>query len=126
MLELAVREGGDLDPLYCSAQPLERRQQNLPHLLAHHLNHPANAALLPRLLAAAAGRMGPGALRLLRLLCRALFRGDAYRGRARIARGAYAQASGNHAIPLRCPLKTSVLSACAVLSALYGVRACIM
>ena len=92
VLDLALTETGALDALYCSLRPLERRQQNLPHLLHHHLSHPANAPLLPQLLArAAASRSGAATLRLLRLLCAPLFQRDCYLARACIARGAYAQ-----------------------------------
>lgn len=90
VLELLLNEAGQLDPLYSSHQPLERRQQNIPHLLHHHLNHPSNAALGPPLLAAAA-RIGPAATRLLRLLCCSLFQPGLYSHRSRLARGAYAQ-----------------------------------
>ena len=89
---LAVTPEGNLDPLYCSAAPLERHMQNILHLLFHHLNHPANSALVPQLLERATA-LGPAAVRLLRLLCRRLFRGDLYTDRIRLARGAYAQAS---------------------------------
>ena len=67
------------------------RGPGLLRLLAAHLNHEANAALLPALRGAAA-RIGPGAERLLRLTCGALFPSDLYARRTRIARGAYAQA----------------------------------
>ncbi|CAL8469507.1 g9048 [Coccomyxa elongata] len=90
VLELLLNGAGQLDPLYCSHQPLERRQQNIPHLLHHHLNHPANATLAAPLLAAAA-RIGPAAVRLLRLLCSSLFQPALYSHRRRLARGAYAQ-----------------------------------
>ncbi|BDA44756.1 probable serine/threonine-protein kinase par-1 at C-terminar half [Coccomyxa sp. Obi] len=90
VLELLLNGAGQLDPLYCSHQPLERRQQNIPHLLHHHLNHPANAALAAPLLAAAA-RISPAAVRLLRLLCSSLFQPGLYSHRRRLARGAYAQ-----------------------------------
>jgi hypothetical protein len=90
VLELMIDEQGQLDPLYCSSQPLERRQQNIPHILHHHLNHPSNASLTAPLLAAAQ-RIGPPAARMLRLLCASLFQGSLYTQRRRLARGAYAQ-----------------------------------
>jgi hypothetical protein len=93
VLELALTQAGGLDGLYCALQPLERAQANLPHLLSAHLGHPANAPLLPALLArCAASCTGAAALRLLRLLCAPLFQGGLYAERGRIARGAYAQA----------------------------------
>lgn len=85
-------EHGQLDTLYCSAQPLERRQQNIPHILHHHLNHPSNAPIIAPLLAAATA-IGPSAARMLRLLCASLFQGHLYMQRRRLARGAYAQVS---------------------------------
>ena len=98
VLELLLNDAGQLDPLYSSHQPLERRQQNIPHLLHHHLNHPSNAALAAPLLASAA-RIGPAATRLLRLLCSSLFQPGLYSHRRRLARGAYAQVQPTH-LPL--------------------------
>ena len=90
MLVLLLGEGGRLDPGHSTPFPWEHRRLNAPFTLQRHLCHAANAGLLPRLLASEAGV--PGAARLLRLLCGALFRGDWYAARRRIsgAPGAYA------------------------------------
>ena len=54
--------------------------QNVPFLLAQHLAHEDNAALLPRLLPA----LGAPARRLLRALSTAFFRPHWYTARARM------------------------------------------
>lgn len=90
VLELLLTEHGQLDTAYCSLQPLEQRRQNVLYMLGHHLNHPANADVMAPLLARAA-KMGPPAVRLLRILCARLFWGDKYLQQKRIARGAYAE-----------------------------------
>jgi len=55
------------------------------------INSPcSNAGVVAPLLERARG-LGPGAPRLMRLLCRCLFNGGLYTQRSRIARGAYAQ-----------------------------------
>ncbi|KAK9831313.1 hypothetical protein WJX81_001162 [Elliptochloris bilobata] len=99
LLELLLAGPDALDAAYAppaaaaAERPPGSRGPGLPRLLAAHLNHEANAALLPALRAAAA-RIGPGAERLLRLTCRALFPAELYARRTRIARGAYAQVFG--------------------------------
>ena len=82
---------GQLDPAYCDQYPWERKLQNIPFILHHHLNHPENRDLLPRLLPALHA-LGSPAMRLLRTLCAAFFRPEWYSRRARISgvAGAYA------------------------------------
>jgi hypothetical protein len=88
VLELLISESGQLSPLYCSQTPHELHRQNIPTLLHHHLNHPDNAWLLPRLLEVA-HRQGPAAVLLLRLLAAPLFSRGLYTATQRIARGAF-------------------------------------
>ncbi len=90
VLELLLTEHGQLDAAYCCLQPLEQRRQNVLYMLGHHLNHPANAAVTAPLLERAA-KIGPPAVRLLRILCARLFSGEKYLQQKRIARGAYAE-----------------------------------
>jgi len=90
VLELLLTEHGQLDPAYCCLQPLEQRRQNVLYMLGHHLAHPSNAAITAPLLERAA-KIGPPAVRLLRILCARLFSGDKYLQQKRIARGAYAE-----------------------------------
>ena len=90
VLELLLTEHGQLDPAYCCLQPLEQRRQNVLYMLGHHLAHPSNAAITAPLLERAA-KIGPPAVRLLRILCAGLFSGDKYLQQKRIARGAYAE-----------------------------------
>jgi hypothetical protein len=88
---LILAPGGLLDPGYCDQYPWERQLANVPFVLHHHLNHPDNAPLLPRLLPRLAA-LGAPALRLARALCAAFFRPRWYAARARISgvAGAYA------------------------------------
>lgn len=82
---------GQLDWAYCDQYPWYRKLQNIPFVLHHHLNHPDNRPILPRLLAQLHD-LGPPALRLLRTLCSTFFRPAWYARRARISgvAGAYA------------------------------------
>ncbi|KAK3247711.1 hypothetical protein CYMTET_42796 [Cymbomonas tetramitiformis] len=83
---------GELEPLYCDQFPIEKRKHNIPFLLYLHVNHPANAGIIPELLARAQAQ-GSGAVRMLKLTCKALFQPNLYKQdhRERMARGAYAQ-----------------------------------
>lgn len=47
---LIFTEGGQLDRTYCDQYPWERKLQNIPFVLYHHLNHEDNRPLLPHLL----------------------------------------------------------------------------
>ncbi|KAL4458989.1 hypothetical protein ABPG75_013854 [Micractinium tetrahymenae] len=83
---LILTEAGELDRTYCDQYPWERKLQNIPFVLYHHLNHEDNRPLLPHLLPRLAGPgAGAPALRLLRVLCSAFFRPEWYCGRARIS-----------------------------------------
>jgi serine/threonine protein kinase len=90
ILALMVDTRGDLEALYCAQFPIEQRKHNVPFLLYLHLNHAANAALVPEL-HQRCRRLGAGAERLLKLCCAALFNPELYRQRQRVARGAFAQ-----------------------------------
>jgi hypothetical protein len=90
ILALMVDPRGDLETLYCAQFPIEQRKHNVPFLLYLHLNHTHNAALVPEL-HQRCRRLGAGAVRLLKLCCRALFNPELYRQRERVARGAFAQ-----------------------------------
>ena len=80
-----------MDPGYCDQYPWDRKLQNIPFVLHHHLNHRENRELLPRLLPALHA-LGAPAFRLLRTLCAAFFRSSWYTRRTRISgvAGAYA------------------------------------
>lgn len=88
---LILNPRGQLDQNYCDQYPWDRKLQNIPFILHHHLNHPDNRSLLPRLLPALHA-LGAPAVRLLRTLCAAFFRPSWYSRRVRISgvAGAYA------------------------------------
>ncbi len=81
---------GGLDTRYYDQLPLDRHLPNIAYVLAAHLNHPANATIVPPLYSVAQ-RMGHGAVPLLKLLVRGLFHKQLYGSRQRVARGAFAQ-----------------------------------
>lgn len=89
VVSLLLRPDGSLDPMYTDAERTERKAQNVPFILQHHLDHRSNAGVIAPLLEWSR-LLGPGGPRLLRLLCRCLFNGGLYTHRSRIARGAYA------------------------------------
>lgn len=88
---LIIGPNGQLDTAYCDQYPWDRKLQNIPFLLHHHLNHPDTLPLLPRLLKSLRP-LGSPAQRLLRTLCGAFFRPEWYINRTRISgvAGAYA------------------------------------
>ena len=59
---------GTLEPLYSDQFPLNNKKLNIPFLLRYHLNHPANANIIP-LLFEKVVEMGQSEFRLLKLLC---------------------------------------------------------
>lgn len=85
-----VSQMGSLDARYYDHLPLDRHLPNVAFVLAAHLNHPANAAIVGPLYTTAQG-MGEGAVPLLKLLVQGLFQRQLYGARQRVARGAYAQ-----------------------------------
>ncbi len=91
IFNLILDPRGQLDPKYCDQYPWDRKLQNIPFVLHHHLNHPDNRELLPLLLPALHA-LGAPAFRLLRTLCAAFFRPQWYTRRTRISgvAGAYA------------------------------------
>ena len=93
ILVLMIDEHEDLELLYCDQFPLEKRLHNIPFLFGLHINHPANAGIVPELHRACQTNLRPGVLRLLKLTCRKLFHRDFYpqHHRERVARGAFAQ-----------------------------------
>jgi serine/threonine protein kinase len=91
IFNLILDPRGQLDPKYCDQYPWDRKLQNIPFVLHHHLNHPDNREILPCLLPALHA-LGAPAFRLLRTLCAAFFRPSWYTRRTRISgvAGAYA------------------------------------
>ncbi|KAL4536328.1 hypothetical protein Ndes2526A_g05859 [Nannochloris sp. 'desiccata'] len=91
IFNLILDPRGQLDPKYCDQYPWDRKLQNIPFVLHHHLNHPDNREILPRLLPALHA-LGAPAIRLLHTLCAAFFRPQWYTRRTRISgvAGAYA------------------------------------
>jgi len=91
IFNLILDPHGQLDPKYCDQYPWDRKLQNIPFVLHHHLNHPDNREILPRLLPALHA-LGAPAFRLLHTLCAAFFRPSWYTRRTRISgvAGAYA------------------------------------
>lgn len=91
IMSLLLSPTGQLDTSYCDPYPWDRKLQNIPFILHHHLNHPANRDVLPSLLSSV-NKMGMAAIRLLRSLCTYFFRPSWYSRRLRISgvTGAYA------------------------------------
>jgi len=91
IFNLILDPRGQLDPKYCDQYPWDRKLQNIPFVLHHHLNHPDNRDILPQLLPAL-HELGAPAFRLLHTLCAAFFRPSWYTRRTRISgvAGAYA------------------------------------
>jgi serine/threonine protein kinase len=91
LFTLLLNPSGQLDTAYCDPYPWDRKLQNAPFILHHHLNHPQNRGLLPKLLPAIHS-LGLPAVRLLRTLCAAFFRPSWYSQKTRISgvAGAYA------------------------------------
>jgi hypothetical protein len=95
MMCLLLKPGrGTLDDLYCSQFPqTDNENQNVLYMLHFHLSHPKNQSIVPSLMSKIEKVSPPLAgLRLLKLLCPALFDISLY-GNAdhwkKIAEGAY-------------------------------------
>jgi hypothetical protein len=89
-ISLMLNPEGSLEALYSDRFPMESRRLNAPFFLTFHLNHAANANIVPVLLKQL-GRSKPSAFRILKLTWRELFNESLYKERIRIAQGAFAQ-----------------------------------
>lgn len=91
-LMLAPDQQG-LSRLYCDRFPLPSlgsQAANIPALLHSHLNHQANATLLPYLLEfLTLSGFGSGMFRLLRLLCQRFFSSSLYSALTRLGGGRF-------------------------------------
>lgn len=86
---LVTPQRGLLDPRYCDQYPHMNHQRNIPFLLSVHVNHSANAVVLPWLfqLAETLGRIG--GFRILKLLCETAMHRWMYTNWNRIAGGTF-------------------------------------
>ena len=93
LLGLLLTRDGDLEKYVCELYPLEHKMPNFFFLLALHLNHLSNQAVLVGLIQKIQQKQGPlwnAMQQLLRLLIDGPFFGNAYSATTKIARGAYA------------------------------------
>ena len=81
---------GTLDELYCYQYPINNGKPNVLFLLHHHLNHPSNHHILPKLLNLVSHIVPTlSGQRLLKLLCASFFDASIYSNWQKIATGAY-------------------------------------
>jgi len=64
------------------------KKLNIPFLLHHHVNHPSNRTVVPRL-SEKLREMGPTEFRLMKLLCKRLFDSSQYKDMQKLGVGAY-------------------------------------
>ena len=95
LISICVVQDGQLDCEFCPSALADSGNDSTNAfdpctVLYHHVNHPANTAVLPPLLQAAHG-IGAPAVRLLKLLAHQLYSPQLAQGEAAmIARGAFA------------------------------------
>lgn len=96
---LIMDENGHLQATYCDRYPWDKKMQNIPFILQHHLNVSPTLELLPRICSNLHESIGEYAIIFLRLLCADLFRPHWYTARVRIS-----GAAGAYATVYRCSL----------------------
>ena len=92
VLMLIIDADGQLHSSYCDRFPWERKMQNIPFILQHHLNAEPTRHLLVRIESAVYESVGAFGTTFLKVLCADCFRPSWYMSRSRIsgANGAYA------------------------------------
>eukprot|EP01088_Endostelium_zonatum_P014717 TRINITY_DN3332_c0_g1_i2.p1 TRINITY_DN3332_c0_g1~~TRINITY_DN3332_c0_g1_i2.p1 ORF type:complete len:1535 (-),score=318.61 TRINITY_DN3332_c0_g1_i2:98-4702(-) len=88
IFSLLLRPNHTLEPLYTDSYPLNNKKMNIPFYLSRHINHPANAPIIPELCEKTL-LLGETPFRLLKLLCKKLFDPSLYKNLKRIGAGAY-------------------------------------
>ena len=96
---LIIDGDGQLHSGYCDRYPWDRKMQNIPFILQHHLNASPTRDLLPRIESALQHSIGKFAVMFLRVLCADFFRPSWYTSRVRIS-----GATGAYATVYRCDL----------------------
>lgn len=96
---LIMDENGHLQATYCDRYPWDKKMQNIPFILQHHLNASPTLELLPRISSNLHESIGDYAIIFLRLLCAELYRPHWYASRVRIS-----GAAGAYATVYRCSL----------------------
>eukprot|EP00889_Picochlorum_renovo_P000532 jgi/Picre1/27562/NNA_000529.t1 len=96
---LIMDENGHLQTTYCDRYPWDKKMQNIPFILQHHLNVSPTLELLPRICSNLHESIGEHAIIFLRLLCADPFRPHWYTSRVRIS-----GAAGAYATVYRCSL----------------------
>ena len=92
VLMLIIDADGQLHSSYCDRFPWERKMQNIPFILQHHLNADPTRRLLTKIESAVYESVGSFGTTFLKVLCADYFRSSWYNSRSRIsgANGAYA------------------------------------
>ncbi|KAI8112526.1 hypothetical protein M9434_003849 [Picochlorum sp. BPE23] len=96
---LIMDDNGHLQTTYCDRYPWDKKMQNIPFILQHHLNVSPTLELLPRICSNLHESIGEHAIIFLRLLCADPFRPHWYTSRVRIS-----GAAGAYATVYRCSL----------------------
>ncbi len=92
VLMLIIDADGQLHSSYCDRFPWERKMQNIPFILQHHLNADPTRHLLTRVESTVYESVGSFATTFLKVMCADYFRPGWYKSRSRISgvNGAYA------------------------------------
>jgi hypothetical protein len=90
---LATPKKGLLDSRYSEQYPLQSHKRNIPFLLSLHLNHSANAKVLPVLTQHVEKISHIGGFRLLKLLCQTAMHRWMYTNWIRAGSGQFGQVS---------------------------------
>ncbi len=92
VLMLIIDADGQLHSSYCDRFPWERKMQNIPFILQHHLNADPTRHLLTRIESTVYESVGSFGTTFLKVMCADYFRPGWYKSRSRIsgANGAYA------------------------------------
>lgn len=91
VFRLILTPVGDLEAMYCSLLSQDSRRPHVLQLLWHHFCHERNSEVIAKFFSCCS-KIGPDALRALRLLWPPLFQFDLYRSCTRIAHGPQAEA----------------------------------
>lgn len=110
VLMLIIDADGQLHSSYCDRFPWERKMQNIPFILQHHLNADPTRRLLTRIESTVYESVGSFATTFLKVMCADYFRPGWYKSRSRIsgANGAYATVYRSN-LPWWSPEKKCVL-----------------
>ncbi|KAL6064721.1 NEK protein kinase [Balamuthia mandrillaris] len=88
IFSLMLSPNDTLESLYNDQFPLNNKKLNIPFYLSMHINHPANAGIIPELTSKTL-ELGTSPFRLLKLLCKQLYDTSIFKNMQRIGLGTY-------------------------------------